>query len=752
MSATQVKNTSFFKPSDIAGCAMWLDGKDPAGTGTAPANGSTVSTWTDKSRNGINLTAVGTPTYTSSNSSVYLNGSSYLQNTNFNFSNYTLFIVSNQASGVGPLYTNTSGTDVTGFFPIYGANYYLVQSDTTWLNTTTPFVNGTTYIYSIQFDSSINVWSTGSISPVITGTPGTITRNMFILGRRVIYSDTMTGNIFEVIQYNTGLSQYTRQGIEGYLAWKWGLNRSLPPTHPYYTVQSYATTLYYPKSITKITSTNITHPLAIAGLSLWLDGQDITGTGSSYPTGSTVTTWTDKSGNQRNATASSGGVSYTMTFGIYPGLVFTNSQYLLGNISITGNTLSIFSMFSLANQGTGGSGRLIGLAATGQNDYNSGSYMGLLRQSSTLFGPYRNGTFTGNTVSYDTPTIMEAWYDGTNQFSIINGGLTPLSNAFSGNFSISSYAVANNTNLGDIPNGPLYGSIGEVIVYNISPTQSQRQLIEGYLAWKWGRQASLAAGHPYQTVVPMYPPYVNPVVRSIVNRPLIPIIREGLIYHLDAGNITSYSGSGSTWTDLTGSGITMTLYGSPTYSSANGGSILFVPASSQYGQTSASLASTPVWTVEFFTYYNGTNTATSPCLYSDVFPGSASVIQTALGSLGTFGSGCCPGATVLQAGYYNGGWYVTPIQSPLVSGNWYHLVGTYDGANIKLYINAVLNQTTASATTAAGNTGGFRIMSRWDSADYWGGRVAVMRRYNRALSGAEISINYGAQKSRFGLV
>lgn len=522
MSARQVKNTSFFQPSDIAGCAMWLDGKDPAGTGTAPSNGSTVSTWTDKSRNGINLTAVGTPTYTSANSSVYLDGSSYLQNTNFNFTNYTLFIVSNQASGVGPLYTNTSTYDVTGFFPIYGGSYYLVQSDTTWLNTTTPFVNGTTYIYSIQYDSSINVWSTGSSSPVITGTPGTITRNMFILGRRVyFYVATMTGNIFEVIQYNTGLSQSTRQGIEGYLAWKWGLNGSLPPTHPYYTVQSYATALYYPKSITKITSTNITHPLAIAGLSLWLDGQDIRGTGAAYPTGSTVTTWTDKSGNQRNATASSGGVSYTMAFGIYPGLVFTNSQYLLGNISITGNTLSIFSMFSLANQGTGGAGRLIGLAATGQNDYNSGSYMGLLRQGGTSFGPYRNGTFTGNTVSYDTPTIMEAWYDGTNQFSIINGGLTPLSNAFSGNFSISSYAVANNTNLGDIPNGPLYGSIGEVIVYNISPTQSQRQLIEGYLAWKWGRQASLAAGHPYQTVVPMYPPYANPVVRSIVNRPLV---------------------------------------------------------------------------------------------------------------------------------------------------------------------------------------------------------------------------------------
>jgi Glycine rich protein len=229
---------SVFSPLQLSNCSLWLDAKDIAGNGTTRTNGATVSTWVDKSGNGKNLTAVNTPTYASSNLSVYLDGSSYLQNTNFNFSNHTLFIVSKQTSGAGPLYTNTGSTDTTGFFPIYGSTYYLVQSDNTWLNTTTPFSNGTTYIYSIQYDSlsNINVWSTGSTSPVITGTAGTIARDSFILGRRIIYPDTMNGNVFEVLQYNRDLGQSERQQVEGYLAEKWGLRGSLPGSHPYYSV------------------------------------------------------------------------------------------------------------------------------------------------------------------------------------------------------------------------------------------------------------------------------------------------------------------------------------------------------------------------------------------------------------------------------------------------------------------------------------------------------------------------------------
>ena len=55
-----------FSPRQIPGCALWLDGADPAGTGVVPANGATVSTWVDKSGLGNNATTyTGTVTYSS---------------------------------------------------------------------------------------------------------------------------------------------------------------------------------------------------------------------------------------------------------------------------------------------------------------------------------------------------------------------------------------------------------------------------------------------------------------------------------------------------------------------------------------------------------------------------------------------------------------------------------------------------------------------------------------------------------------
>ena len=54
------------------------------------------------------------------------------------------------------------------------------------------------------------------------------------------------------------------------------------------------------------------------------------------------------------------------------------------------------------------------------------------------------------------------------------------------------------------------------------------------------------------------------------------IITANLVQYLDAGNSSSYSGSGTTWSDLTASAVNGTLVNSPTYSSSEGGgSFLF---------------------------------------------------------------------------------------------------------------------------------------------------------------------------------
>lgn len=62
------------------------------------------------------------------------------------------------------------------------------------------------------------------------------------------------------------------------------------------------------------------------------------------------------------------------------------------------------------------------------------------------------------------------------------------------------------------------------------------------------------------------------------------IASSGLLFNLDAGNSSSYSGSGSTWNDISGNNNNTPLYNTPTYSSSNGGSLIF-NGTNQYGQT-----------------------------------------------------------------------------------------------------------------------------------------------------------------------
>jgi hypothetical protein len=48
----------------------------------------------------------------------------------------------------------------------------------------------------------------------------------------------------------------------------------------------------------------------------------------------------------------------------------------------------------------------------------------------------------------------------------------------------------------------LAGDLGEVVLFDRVPTTADRQLMEGYLAWKWGTQASLTPGHPFASASP----------------------------------------------------------------------------------------------------------------------------------------------------------------------------------------------------------------------------------------------------------
>jgi hypothetical protein len=85
--------------------------------------------------------------------------------------------------------------------------------------TYTAYYNGTTSITypvseAMTSSAELNIGFTGTLTPDLAG--------------------AMRGYIYEIIVYNRTVGTNERQSIEGYLAWKWGIQSSLSTTHPYY--------------------------------------------------------------------------------------------------------------------------------------------------------------------------------------------------------------------------------------------------------------------------------------------------------------------------------------------------------------------------------------------------------------------------------------------------------------------------------------------------------------------------------------
>jgi len=328
-------------------------------------------------------------------------------------------------------------------------------------------------------------------------------------------------------------------------------------------------------------------PTSITGCQLWLDGADPAATGG----GATVSTWLDKSTVKANATyVTAAPPLVSSAINGLSALSFTGTEKLTGSISITGNTLSIFSVFTL-NSSSGAAGRLISLGASGTIDYANNAYTALQRRVSPLVGFYRNGTEISSPITYSTNTLHTAYYDGTNEYVYTNGG-TVYTNASSGNFSISAYMIG--ANLGySSDNQPWNGYIGEVIVYNIALSAPQRQQVEGYLAQKWGLTSSLPVGHSGLTTTLYRADYTKQnIMRAIpYYTAFSPRSIAGCALWLDgadpAGNgVIPSSGTLTTWTDKSTAGNNATGGVSPTYSSTT--KAVSFNGSSTYLQTSLS--------------------------------------------------------------------------------------------------------------------------------------------------------------------
>lgn len=214
-----------------------------------------------------------------------------------------------------------------------------------------------------------------------------------------------------------------------------------------------------------------------------------------------------------------------------------------------------------------------------------------------------------------------------------------------------------------------------------------------------------------------------------------PIVTSGLILHLDAGNPSSYPGSGTTWTDLSGNGKHATLYNSPTYSASNGGILVFSKGSSQYAE-GGGLGSQPVWTASAWARIDETLDGNA-ALFTDRYLTNVNFAITSF-----------------FAGQIVGSWYgswnaTSPGYTPVI-GEWHNHTVTNDGTTMKHYVDGVLYGTTSTGPSS-GNNIGYRVARRWDLDTYASAAIPIVLFYDRALSDPEIVQNFDADKSRYGL-
>jgi hypothetical protein len=97
-------------------------------------------------------------------------------------------------------------------------------------------------------------------------------------------------------------------------------------------------------------------------------------------------------------------------------------------------------------------------------------------------------------------------------------------------------------------------------------------------------------------------------------------------------------------------------------------------------------------------------------------------------------------------GVITSSWKTTASSTALITGQWYHLIGTYDGSQIKLYINGAVVGTTTGVTGAIASSTDPCYVGRY-TTPFWNGYLDEVRISNVARSASWIGTEYNNQAS-----
>lgn len=220
------------------------------------------------------------------------------------------------------------------------------------------------------------------------------------------------------------------------------------------------------------------------------------------------------------------------------------------------------------------------------------------------------------------------------------------------------------------------------------------------------------------------------------------VVTDGLVLYLDAANYKSYPGSGTAWSDLTINNNNGTLTNGPTFSSANGGSIVF----------------------------DGVDDYVSGSSFTPNFTNKTLSAWVKLNSVSQQGGGVIniqsDSGTIFDAIVYNetnSGWgfgsnsFLRTTWSGVKetsTNNWVNILATYQNNNYNLYRNGVVILNTTSYLAYNFNFSSKSLLGyrhTGGTGAFLSANISNAQIYNRALSAGEVLQNYNALKRRFNL-
>jgi hypothetical protein len=216
------------------------------------------------------------------------------------------------------------------------------------------------------------------------------------------------------------------------------------------------------------------------------------------------------------------------------------------------------------------------------------------------------------------------------------------------------------------------------------------------------------------------------------------IITAGLVLHLDAGNPSSYPGTGTTWTDLSPSGLNATLGSGVSYSAVDGGSLSFIGGSLGVATISSASALT-----------NADNNFTIEAWYKSQGNLTPRILATGSGSNGFCFGAFSSTSTKFKVTKYAAGGDLFVGSVPQDTNTWHQVVLVYSSATgTKIYVDGVLSETNASKGNLNDSSPSTITIGALESL-YHKGNISVVRWYNSVLSDADVLQNYTATATRY---